>query len=108
MAETTFTDENFDSEVIKSSIPVLVDFWAPWCGPCRIQGPIIEALAREQEGKSVKIGKLNVDENPQTAQSYNVMSIPTIIVFKSGQAVNKMVGVKSRKDLKAALDAQLM
>ena len=103
MAETTFTDENFDSEVIKSSIPVLVDFWAPWCGPCRIQGPIIEALAREQEGKSVKIGKLNVDENPQTAQSYNVMSIPTIIVFKDGQVAQQMVGVQQKDALKKAL-----
>ena len=103
MAETTFTDENFDSEVIKSSIPVLVDFWAPWCGPCRIQGPIIEALAREQEGKSVKIGKLNVDENPQTAQSYNVMSIPTIIVFKDGQVAQQIVGVQQKDALKKAL-----
>ena len=103
MAETTFTDENFDSEVIKSSIPVLVDFWAPWCGPCRIQGPIIEALAREQEGKPVKIGKLNVDENPQTAQSYNVMSIPTIIVFKDGQVAQQIVGVQQKDALKKAL-----
>ena len=103
MAETTFTDENFDSEVIKSSIPVLVDFWAPWCGPCRIQGPIIEAFAREQEGKPVKIGKLNVDENPQTAQSYNVMSIPTIIVFKDGQVAQQMVGVQQKDALKKAL-----
>ncbi len=103
MEETIFTDENFDSEVIKSSIPVLVDFWAPWCGPCRIQGPIIEALAREQEGKSVKIGKLNVDENPHTAQSYNVMSIPTIIVFKGGQVAQQMVGVQQKDALKKAL-----
>ncbi len=103
MEETIFTDENFDSEVIKSSVPVLVDFWAPWCGPCRIQGPIIETLAREQEGKSVKIGKLNVDENPHTAQSYNVMSIPTIIVFKGGQVAQQMVGVQQKDALKKAL-----
>ncbi|MEW6610731.1 MAG: thioredoxin [Patescibacteria group bacterium] len=103
MAEITFTDTNFDTEVIRSNVPVLVDFWAPWCGPCRVQGPIIEALAKEVEGKSVKIGKLNVDENPQTAQSYNVMSIPTVMVFKEGRVVQQMVGVQQKETLKKAL-----
>ncbi|MFA4872520.1 MAG: thioredoxin [Patescibacteria group bacterium] len=103
MAEITFTDENFDTEVLKADVPVLVDFWAPWCGPCRIQGPIIESLAREQEGKPLKIGKLNVDESPQIAQAYNVMSIPTLIVFKGGQVAQQMVGVQQKDALKKAL-----
>jgi thioredoxin 1 len=103
MAEIIFTDENFDTEVLKADVPVLVDFWAPWCGPCRIQGPVIEALAREQEGKPLKIGKLNVDESPQIAQAYNVMSIPTIIVFKGGQVAQQMVGVQQKDALKKAL-----
>ncbi|MBI5729145.1 MAG: thioredoxin [Candidatus Magasanikbacteria bacterium] len=90
--ENIFTDGNFDAEVLKSSAPVFVDFWAPWCGPCRMMGPIVETMATEMAGQNVKIGKLNVDENPNTAGQYNVMSIPTFILFKGGQAVDQVVG----------------
>jgi len=103
MAEITFTDQNFESEVEKSGIPVLVDFWAPWCGPCRIQGPIVEELAKEMEESSVKIGKLNVDEHPVYAQKYGVMSIPTLLVFKEGKVSQQMIGVQQKETLKKAL-----
>ena len=100
------TDANFDAEVLKSDIPVLVDFWAAWCGPCRQLVPIIDELAKEFKGK-VKVGKLDTEENNNTPAKFGITAIPTLIVFKNGQVVNKMVGVKSKKDLKAALDAQL-
>jgi thioredoxin 1 len=93
-----FTDLNFDAEVVKSGQPVLVDFWAPWCGPCQMMGPIIDALAEEL--KDVKVGKLNVDENPETAALYGVMSIPTLKIFKSGEIVKDMMGVQSKDNLK--------
>lgn len=104
LSSMEFTDANFNTEVIAADIPVLVDFWAPWCGPCRIQGPIIEELAQSVEGK-FKVGKLNVDDNPETAQKFNVMSIPTIFVFKKGQIVQQFVGVQSKEKLMAALEA---
>ena len=83
--EVNFTDQNFESEVLKSDKPVFVDFWAPWCGPCQMMGPIVEEMAKEMEGKNVKIGKLNVDENPETAAKFGIRGIPTLMLFKDGQ-----------------------
>ncbi|NCU41138.1 MAG: thioredoxin [Candidatus Moranbacteria bacterium] len=100
--EVIFTDTNFDEEVLKSDLPVLVDFWAPWCGPCQMMSPVIEDLAKEMEGKA-KIGKLNVDENPQKATQYGVMSIPTLKIFKNGEIVKEMTGVQTMEDLKEML-----
>jgi thioredoxin 1 len=99
-----FTDANFETEVLKSEQPVLVDFWAPWCGPCQIIAPIIEELATES-GAAAKVGKLNVDENPATASAHGVMSIPTLKIFKGGKVVQEFVGVQSKETLKAAIDA---
>jgi thioredoxin 1 len=98
-----FTKDNFETEVVKSTQPVLVDFWAPWCGPCQIMGPVIDTLATELT--TVKIGKLNVDEHPDIAQTYGVMSIPTMKVFKDGQVVKEFVGVQDKAALQAALAA---
>lgn len=107
MAEHIFSDATFASEVEQeTSMPVLVDFWAPWCGPCRIQGPIIEEIAKEFEGK-VKVGKLEVDENPQSAQKYGVLSIPTVILYKDGQIVWQGVGVQSKEKLTEELQSAL-
>ena len=99
----TFTDQNFDQEVLKSDLPVLVDFWAPWCGPCQMMGPVIEELAKEFSGK-VKIGKLNVDENGVTAQNFSIMSIPSLKVFKGGQVIKEFVGVQAKETLKSELE----
>lgn len=93
-----FNDINFNEEVLESKTPVLVDFYADWCGPCKMMAPIVEELAAEYEGKAI-IGKLNVDESGSTAQTYKVMSIPTMILFKDGQAVDKVVGTVSKADL---------
>lgn len=98
MAEVTLTDKNFDDEVIKSTTPVLVDFWAVWCGPCQMQNPILEDVEKEFTGK-IKVGKLNVDENPGIAGKYQVMSIPTLMLFKNGQIVKQMIGVQSKETL---------
>ncbi len=103
MAEVIFTDQNFDTEVLKSSVTVLVDIWAPWCGPCRLQGPIIEELAHDYEGKSVKIGKLNADENHETTTKFNVLSIPTLLIIKAGEVVEQFVGVQPKDKLVQAL-----
>jgi len=99
-----FTDANFQIEVIEKSqqTPVLVDFWAPWCGPCQIQGPVIEQLAEDMEGKAI-IGKLNVDENQQAAVKFNVQGIPTMIVFKNGQPIETVVNLHSLDSLKSIL-----
>lgn len=106
MADVTFTDSNFDSEVLKADMPVVVDFWAPWCAPCRVVSPIIEELGKEYEGK-VKIGKLNVDDNPNKASLYGVMSIPTIAVFKSGKPVKSMIGAQGKENYKRVIDEVL-
>ena len=98
-----FTDANFDTEVLKSDKAVLVDFWAPWCGPCRILGPIVEELAGEVT--NVKIGKLNVDENQAVATQFGIMSIPTIKVFKVVQVVKEFIGVQAKETLAAELAA---
>ncbi len=103
MADLTFSDQNFQKDVLSSQTPVLVDFWAPWCAPCRIVGPIVDELAKDYEGK-LKVGKLNVDDNPETAGKYGVMSIPTIMLFKDGQPVKTMVGAQSKDALKRNID----
>jgi thioredoxin 1 len=100
-----FTDANFKTEAIEADKLVLVDFYADWCGPCKMMAPIIDELAGEYDG-IVKIGKLNVDDNPDTARQYRVMSIPTIIIFKNGEAIDTLVGVVAKKALKEKLDAQ--
>jgi len=99
-----FTDQNFESEVIKSDTPVLVDFFAPWCGPCQMMGPIIDELAEELKDKKVKIGKLDIDQNPETTEKYNVMSVPTLIIFKTGEPVETMSGVQNKEELKGKLE----
>ncbi len=96
-------DKNFEQEVIKSNQVVLVDFWAPWCGPCQMMSPIIEDLAKEVEGK-FKVGKLNVDENPETASKFGIMSIPTLIIFKEGKNQKQLVGVQSKETLLKELE----
>ncbi|MCX6781116.1 MAG: thioredoxin [Candidatus Magasanikbacteria bacterium] len=98
-----FTDANFEAEVLKSSEPVFVDFWAPWCGPCRMMGPVIDNLSHELDGKGVKIGKVNVDENTEISNKFNIMSIPTFIVFKDGKPVAQTAGVQTLEQLKAML-----
>lgn len=103
MADVVITDQNFDTEVIQSNKPVLVDFWAVWCGPCQMQGPIVEEVAVTMAGKA-KIGKLNVDENPTVAQKYGIMSIPTIMIFKSGTVVKQFIGVQSKDTLLGELN----
>lgn len=102
MSERTFTDANFQAEVLQNSMPVLVDFYADWCGPCKMQAPILEEVAREVEGKAV-IGQLDVDANSLTAQTYGVMSIPTLLIFKAGQPVERLVGVHAKEALLAKL-----
>ena len=96
--EYEFTDQNFETEVLKSEIPVLVDFFAVWCGPCQMMAPVVEELAEELEGK-IKVGKMNADENPQTSEKYNIMSIPTLILFKDGQVVKTFQGFRTKEDI---------
>ncbi|MBU2534835.1 MAG: thioredoxin [Chloroflexota bacterium] len=99
-------DSNFDQMVLQSKTPVLVDFWAAWCGPCRMVAPLVEELAGEYEGK-VTMVKLNVDENPQIASQYGIMSIPTLLVFKDGAPVSNIVGFRPKAELQRSLDAVL-
>ena len=106
MSEITLTDSNFEAEVLKSDKPVLVDFWAPWCGPCQMMGPLVEELATELEGKA-KVAKLNVDENQVTAGKYKVMSIPTFLVLKGGEVVDQMVGGVQKDKLKEMIEKHL-
>ena len=100
------TDNNFQAEVIESETPVLVDFWAPWCGPCRQVGPVVEEIAGEKAGQ-LKVMKLNTDDNQQTAVKYNVLSIPTLIVFKNGQEVKRVTGAYPKKRLEAEIEPAL-
>ena len=106
MADTVFTDANFDSDVMKAKMPVVVDFWAPWCQPCKMVGPTIEALATEYAGK-VSVGKMNVDENTQFPGQFGIMSIPTVMIFKDGKPVKSLVGVQSKETYKQAIDEAL-
>jgi len=104
MGVPEFDDTNFDREVLQSDVPVLVDFWAPWCGPCRMIAPTIDELAKENSGK-IKIGKLNTDQAQNTAIKYDVTSIPTLIIFKNGEIVDRFVGVQPKGRLQQAIDA---
>lgn len=107
MANTVeFTDSNFEEEVLKSEHPVLVDFWAEWCGPCRMIGPVVEEMAGEYEGKA-KIGKVNVDVNPEVSVKYGIRSIPALLIFKNGEVVDQIIGAVPKTHLTKQLDAQL-
>jgi thioredoxin 1 len=100
------TDSNFQAEVIESEVPVLVDFWAPWCGPCRMVGPVVEEIA-EERGEQLKVVKLNIDENQQTAIQFNVLSIPTLILFRNGEVAKTVIGAQPKRRLEAELEPVL-
>ncbi|HEX9656968.1 MAG TPA: thioredoxin [Bacteroidota bacterium] len=98
MKPIEITDENFETEVMKSETPVLIDFWAVWCGPCKMVAPIVEEIAKDYDGK-LKVGKMDVDANPQASMKYGIRSIPTLMVFKNGQVVEQIVGAVPKKNL---------
>ena len=102
MAELIFTKDNFEEEVLKSDIPVVVDFWASWCGPCRMLAPLIKSLAEDLEGEA-KVGKINIDEESELASKYNIMSVPTVMLFKDGKAQATSIGVKPKAEIREAL-----
>jgi len=102
MSEIILTEDNFEAEVLKSDVPVLVDFWAPWCGPCRMLGPVVSEIAEESDG-SYKVGKVNTDDEQELAIKYGIMSIPALFVFKNGEVVKKSVGVTTKNDILAML-----
>ncbi len=104
MALREFTQANFESDVLKSELPVLVDFWAPWCGPCKALTPVIEKVAAEYEGKII-VGKLNVDETPVIASQYSIMSIPSMLLFVNGQVKEQIVGLTTKEKIKEKLDS---
>ncbi|MBI4803005.1 MAG: thioredoxin [Elusimicrobia bacterium] len=105
--EIQLTDASFEQEVLKSALPALVDFWAPWCGPCKMIGPMIEELADEYAGR-VKICKLNTDENPDSAAKYRISAIPSLLLFKDGRQVREMIGLQPKEELKRRLDELLV
>ena len=104
MAEIQLTDDTFDKDVVQAAEPVLVDFWAPWCGPCRMLSPVIEELGKEYAGK-VKVAKINTDEHPNSASRFKISAIPTLLFFKGGKVVEQLVGVHSKAEIKKTLDS---
>jgi thioredoxin 1 len=106
MAELQLTDSSFEAEVVKADKPVLVDFWAPWCGPCRMLSPLVDELAKEYDGK-IKVGKINTDDNAQVATQFRISAIPTLLFFKGGKVIDQLVGVHPKTEIKKRLDALL-